>query len=280
MNLMRMKSLVLFELPFDYNEVCLQFTTQHQRQLSRFPAWSLAGTKKQIISRYWFNDVILNYFILFGLALLSTIIFTSRIDFNLLPASLVAGFISFIAIFITNYWPSFYLDFLPKLDALMEQHQRKEKFILQQQFLKEVQEKFGSEYDFKTRQTADLLKKQQQIELLQREFPKCKKAQLPTLTLVLILYVLSKTSGIDYLQSTDQCAALLTKLFGKDPGAVKDCLQLIYGKKQELSMRQRTEIQNRFGEAYSFFEELGFQEGISQLQKLEPRFSAFAINPK
>lgn len=280
MNLMRMKSLVLFELPFDYNEVCLQFTTQHQRQLLRFPTWSFAGTKKQIISRYWFNDVILNYFILFGLALLSTIIFTGRIDFNLLPASLLAGFIGFIVIFITNYWPSYYIDFLPKLDTLIEQFQRKEKFILQQQFLKELQEKFTSEYDFKNRQTEDLLKKQQQIELLQREFPKCKKVQLPTFTLVLIFYVFCKTSGIEHLQSTNQCASLLTKLFGKDAGAVKDCLQLILGKKPELPQRHRTEILNRFADAYSFFEELEFHEGVRLLKHLEARFMTVTINPR
>ncbi|WP_155966898.1 hypothetical protein [Niastella koreensis] len=51
------------------------------------------------------------------------------------------------------------------------------------------------------------------------------------------------------------------KLLGKDQGGIKDNLQLILGKKQDLSPRNRTEIQNRFNDVYAFFEELEFTAG-------------------
>lgn len=62
------------------------------------------------------------------------------------------------------------------------------------------------------------------------------------------------------------------KLFGKDQGGIKDELQLVLGKKQELPQRKRTEIQNRFNDVYAFFEELQFAEGISFLKTIEGKF--------
>lgn len=51
--LMRLKSLLLFELPLDYNYVSTLFTTAHQQHQTRFPGWSLKATRKKIISGYW-----------------------------------------------------------------------------------------------------------------------------------------------------------------------------------------------------------------------------------
>ncbi|AEV97447.1 hypothetical protein Niako_1069 [Niastella koreensis GR20-10] len=63
------------------------------------------------------------------------------------------------------------------------------------------------------------------------------------------------------LQCNDLTARKLMKLLGKDQGGIKDNLQLILGKKQDLSPRNRTEIQNRFNDVYAFFEELEFTAG-------------------
>jgi hypothetical protein len=270
-NLMRVKSLLLFELPLNYNYVSSQFTTQHQRQILKFPSWSLHATKKQIISRYWFNDVIFHFAILFGLAALSTIIVTGRMDLSFIPASMLAGTIAFVVLLVINYWPTYYLDFLPKLDCLIDEQERKEQLCLQQQLLKELQEKFANEYNQIAGQREELAKQKERLEFLQKEIVKCRKAQLHTLSLALIFYVFDKTSGLNSLQCNDQYASLLTRLLGKDQGGIKDSLQLITYKKQELTPRLRTEIQNRFAEAYSFFEELGFEEGIRLLKKMEQK---------
>jgi hypothetical protein len=61
-------------------------------------------------------------------------------------------------------------------------------------------------------------------------------------------------------------------LFGKDPGGIKDNLKLILGKKEELPARKRTEIRNQFNDAYVFFEELQFSEGIQTLRTMESKF--------
>ncbi len=74
------------------------------------------------------------------------------------------------------------------------------------------------------------------------------------------------------LQCIDHHAALLTKLFGVDQGSLKKNLELILGKKKNLSERKLTEIRNQFEEAKTFFEEIQFKEGLRVLNDLEPKF--------
>lgn len=102
--------------------------------------------------------------------------------------------------------------------------------------------------------------------------PKCRREQLHTFSLVLIFYAFYKNAGLNALQCKDKTARQLMKLLGKDQGAIKDNLQLILGKKQELSQRNRTEIQNRFNDVYAFFEELEFSEAICLLKNMESKF--------
>lgn len=131
-----------------------------------------------------------------------------------------------------HYWPNFYSDFLPKLETIKETYERKQ---------------------------------HEQLE-------KCKRAQLSNPALVLIYYVFDKVSGMNSLQCKDQYAGLLTKLYGVDPGSLKKNLELIFGKKKNLSERKLTEIQNRFQEAQDFFEEMEFKEGLRILNELEQKF--------
>jgi hypothetical protein len=81
---------------------------------------------------------------------------------------------------------------------------------------------------------------------------KCRQAQLSNFALALVFYVFDKTAGMNSLQCNDQSAELLMKLLGVDPGSIKKNLAIIYSKKDKLSDRKLTEIQNRFIEAYHF----------------------------
>jgi hypothetical protein len=125
-----------------------------------------------------------------------------------------------------HYRPNFYSDFLPKLETIKETYERK------------------------------------QLEQLE----KCKRVQLSNPALVLIYYVFDKVSGVNSLQCNDHYAALLMKLYGVDQGSLKKNLELIFGSKKNLSERKRTEIRNRFQEAYDFFEEIQFNQGPKLLQ--------------
>jgi len=57
-------------------------------------------------------------------------------------------------------------------------------------------------------------------------------------------------------------------------GSIKKNLELlvISNKRKNLTERKRTELKNRFNEAYLFLEELGFKQGLLKLKELEMNF--------
>jgi hypothetical protein len=150
----------------------------------------------------------------------------------ILAVVLAVGFITFAVLWFFHYWPVFLSIFLPNLESVKETYEQK------------------------------------QLEQLE----KCKRAQLSNSALVLIYYVLDKVSGVNTLQCNDRFAALLTRLYGVDSGSIKKNLELIFGNKKTVSPRKLTEIQNRFQEAYDFFQEIEFPEGSKMLHELEQKF--------
>jgi hypothetical protein len=272
MNLRQAKSLITFDLPVDTVHLNALFGNTHREHLSRFSSWSLKGTRKMIIARYWFNYVTIHFAILYGSAALFTLAFSGQFNQYYLPAFSIAGTLSFFVLFMFQYWPVFYSNLLPKLDSLMDEYESQQTASMRFQSLRELQERFAQEYQLIAEQREEIVKERQQMEIRHKELVKCRKEQFPTLTLSLIFYVLDKTSGMNFLQCNDKSAALLTRLYGKDQGGIKDNLQLILGKKQELSARHRTEILNRLNDASTFFHEAQFAEGVRMLQSLELKF--------
>jgi len=120
------------------------------------------------------------------------------------------------------------------------------------------------------------LYKTQQAELSARssDLEKCRKAQLPNVTLVLIWYVLDKTSGIKSISNSDEHTQLLTELYGIDQRSIKKSIDLFFGSaihRSKLKGRARTEIENRFSEARAFFQQLSFKKGMALLDELETK---------
>ena len=224
-------SFITFDFASDEGCLSKQFAATHASMQKNLPFWSTTSTRQKIVSRYWFELVLSHFVFLFGLAVaLMQILF--RASGLALPALFVAAIITFTVLFLFNYWPNFYSDFLPKLETIKETYERK------------------------------------QLEQLE----KCKRAQLSNPALVLIYYVLDKVIGLNSLQCNDHYAALLMKLYGVDQGSLKKNLELIFGNKKNLSERKRTEIQNRFQEAQDFLEEIQFKDGLKILHDLEQKF--------
>jgi hypothetical protein len=157
---------------------------------------------------------------------------SNHFDTRYLSIVFVVGILTYAVMFLFHYWPNFYSDFLPKLETIKEIYERK------------------------------------QLEQL----GKCKRAQFSNPALVLIHYVYDKLSGINSLQCNEHYAASLTNLYGVDPGSLKKNLELILGKKKNLSERKLTEIGNQFEEARTFFENIQSKEGVRILNELEQKF--------
>ena len=200
---------------------------------SRFKEFNSHSTRWILISNYWFKKVPLHFAAISLLALLGL---TAIAPFNLLnpTAIIISSLIAFPILMLSFYFPQFIATFLPEL--------------------------------YKVQQT--------QSQERSSEIEKCRKAQLPNSTLVLIWYVLDKTSGIDSLKNIDAYTDLLNQLYGVDQRSIKTAMDLFWGssrKRSQLKGRARTEIENRFTEAYQFFEALHFEKASTILKELETK---------
>lgn len=232
----KVKSFITFDFPLQTAYISTQFTNTHIKLQIEIPGWSTTATRQKLISNYWFIYVAGHFAIMFGLPALIVFLLNGSFEKSsfYLLGVLTAGLLSYPILYLFHYGPYFSSIFLPRLETVKETYERK------------------------------------QVEQLE----KCRQAQLSNFALSLIFYVFNKTSGINTLQCNDQSAVLLMKLYGIDKGSIKKNLELILGKKHHLKPRKCTEMHKQFDEAYTFFEELNFTEGIRLLRELEAKFQS------
>ena len=230
----RMHSFITFESVLSASAIRKEFTTVHQKYAEETESWTVTATRQKLIAGYWFRDVARHFSFLFAVPSIFYLIVCVA-SFNMsswLPGALIAVIICFPVLYFFHYKPSFGSIFLPGLETVKEVFEQKEL----------------------------------------AQLGKCRKAQLPNSTLILIHYVLGKAAGMHRMPATDQFSGSLVKLYGVDPRSLKSSMDLLLGssvKRKTLQGRGRTEMTNRFNEAYAFFEELDFPKGIEILKELE-----------
>ena len=233
-NVNQWRSFMTFDLPLETSHITEVFAATHAQHQIEIPQWSTNATRQKMIARYWFNYVLRHFLWMLILPILLTSLLYRDFSPGYLVVILLAGIFSFLVLLLFNYWPGFSSHFLPKLETAKESYERKQ--------LKHLE--------------------------------KCRQLQLSNLALALVFYVFDKTSSINALQPSDQYAGLLVKLYGVDRGSLKGNLELITGhssQRKNWTDRKWTEIENRFGEAYEFFEELKFPAGVQLLKDLETK---------
>ena len=225
----RVKSFITFDFPLQPAYIKEAFTSMHAHYKEQFPNWDLEATRKKVISHFWFRGVLFHYsFILaFSTLLAMPILSTSS---SLLIPVFIAGCITLVTLTFFYYWPAFYSDFLPKLDTIMGEQQRRLRSL--------------------------------------EEIKKCKRTQYSTTTLIIIFYVFSKVGNIPLLPSNDPSAELLNKLYGVDKDKLKQNLSRLY-KLSRLSPKERAEIFKGIDTARDFFEVLDCKASLSVLDELE-----------
>jgi hypothetical protein len=228
----RFNSFISFSSPVDADYISTKFDSIHRQNQIEAPHWSTKATRQQLIATYWFGNVLGHFVLILSLSILMTDLIQRNFVFVKPGVILLVGMLTFPILLISHYWPNYHYTFLPRLETAIESY----------------------EYGW------------------QKHMDDCKKAQWQNLTLILIAYALAGTSGINSLQPTDRYAGLLAKLFGVDPGSLKNHLELLMGPssaRKDLIKRKRTEVSNRFSEAYQFLEDLQLPAGIQVLKDLE-----------
>jgi hypothetical protein len=233
----KLQSFITFEHPIHLDYITQQFSNTQQKFQKVVPEWSISATRQKLIADYWFIYVIRHFAIILGLPALLFYLIPGNFELQNLLGVFMAGFLSFPVLYLFVYRPSFGAAYLPRLETIKEAYERKE------------------------------------LEHLE----KCRRSQLSNLALCLVFYVFDKACSMNKLQPNDQYAGILIRLYGVDQGSLKKNLELIFSnaaKRKSLTDRKITEIRNRFSEAYNFFEEMNFPEGVSILKQLESKLTS------
>lgn len=228
-------SFITFDFVINRDYLSALFATTHLGYRRDIPGWSTNSTRQKIISSYWFTYVLNHFVCIIACATLSVLLITLKFEFAYLFVIFIVATITFPVLFLFNYLPNFSSHFLPILETVKELYERK--------------------------------------QLEQTE--KCRQAQLSNPALVLVYYVLDKTSEINAIGSNKLIANILMRLYGVDEGSMKKNIDLILGssaRRKNLTERKRTEMKNRFDEAYHFFQMLHFDQGLQILKELEMKF--------
>ena len=259
------QSFITFDTPFEIGYIQTLFAATHHQQQRMIPYWGVASTRQKLIANYWLNQVTGHFTLLLTIPVLLFLLSSGSIDYGHLLVILATGLLTFSVLLFFHYWPGFIRDFLPRLEAVANAY----RYEQQLQIIARLQEKIVlQQQQFQQQIVASSLLAHER----QDKIKKCRQAQLSNFALTLIYYVLAKTSGMPELHSNDHTAHLLMQFYGIDPGSIRTNLELITGsggRRRNLSDRKRTEIINRFSEAYRFFEEQKFTAGILLLKELE-----------
>lgn len=228
-NLMRMVSFITREQTLEINNIRSLFIAVHEKYLQLYPAWNLKATRRILIASYWFRHASIHFSVIMGIVLLVTI---PRCNswLTLFGAVLLASLPGLISLTAFIYAPSYFYNFLPKLEAILGE-----------------QEKLATQAE---------------------ETKKCKRTQFQTPTLVIIHYVNSKIGNIPLLPANDPSAELLNKLYGSDKDKLKQNLSRLY-RLSSLSVKERAEFLKGIENARDFFKELGCADASRILDDLD-----------
>lgn len=262
--LRRVKDVFVFEFPLQMENVSAQFSAAHAGYRRQFPDWSMEATRKMFIERYWFRQVPLHYAVLLVVSMAVSAIFFKGWYLALVPI-FFAGTVAFVVLFVFIYWRVFYTGFLTRIDNMFLEHRQAEA-----QETKKIHERAQQQL---LEEKLQISQERTKLEELRQELIKCRKSQLSNFSIVLVIYALDRAENWNFLRCNKDSAVLLTRLFGKDPDDFQKKLAIIYGKKQPLSSRARTEMRGQFEEAYSILEQAGRQQGIRALRELELRLT-------
>jgi len=228
-SLQEFKHFMTLDLPLRESRIRDLFMSTHKTYMEKSAYWSLVATRKKVIADFWCTQVSLHFLVILGITALLALLFYSNWPL-LLMSLFIAGLLSLVTIFFFNYLPSYYADFLPKLDTIIAE--------------------------------------QEKIQQDAEEMKKCKRTQFPIPALVIIYYIFSKTSSTPLLACNDHSARLLNNLFGADKDKLKQNLYRLL-KLSSLSPKEKAEIQKGIDTARAFFGELDSPGAEKEIDILE-----------
>ncbi|THU33011.1 hypothetical protein FAM09_26570 [Niastella caeni] len=197
-----MTSFITREHTLNITTIRSLFIAEHEKRLKLNPTWNFKATQILVIGTYWFREVLIHFGLIMTISVLLTLTYYNSWR-PMLPAILIGGLPALFSLTAFIYLPSFYYNFLPKLEVVLGEQER---------LVAQVQEP-----------------------------TKCKRSQFQAPTLIIIYYVKCKLSATPLLPANDSSAELLNKLYGSDKDKLKQNLSRLY-KISSLSAKERAEM--------------------------------------
>ena len=220
------------EIPFPASSIQSSFNNLHERHTSLYPSWSISASRRKLAVEFWLKILLDHFAVLLGLSLIINLAISQYDLAVTLRSAFPASVLVFLSLFLTMYWPFYHFEFLPHLDACVENY------------------------------------RQQQLEGIQQ----CKKQQYSVLSLMLIQHVFQDLTGIKRLSLNTGSAQMLARQYGVSVKSILPVLQLIYRADWDRkSIRKRTEITDDFETAREYFLQLEESRGIVLLDKLQQK---------
>lgn len=237
-NLRSMTSFITREHTLDINTIRSLFIAEHEKYLELNPTWNFKATRISVIGTYWFREVLMHFGIIMAIGVLLTLTHCNS-WYSLLAATLIGGVPALISLTAFIYFPSFYWNFLPKLEVIIGE--------------------------------------QEKLAIQAKETTKCKRTQFQAPTLIIIYYVNSKISNTPLLPANDQSAAILNKLYGSDKDKLKQNLSRLY-RLSSLSAKERAEMLKGVENAKTFFKNSQNADVSKILDELEFKLNCESSN--
>lgn len=228
-NLRGMVSFITREHTLNINNIRSLFIAEHEKHLQLYPAWNFKATRRILIASYWFRQASIHFSVIMGIAL-TFMLPQSSSWLALFTSIAIASLPALFSLTAFIYVPSFFYNFLPKLETILGE--------------------------------------QEKMAAREEETKKCKRTQFQIPTLVIIHYVFSKIDNIPLLPANDTSAELLNKLYGSDKDKLKQNLSRLY-KLSSLSAKERAEFLKGIENARDFFKDLGCIDASKVLNDLE-----------
>jgi hypothetical protein len=91
----KVESFMTFDFPRQRTFIYAQFTSTHSYYEKQFQNWSLAASRKKVITHFWYRQVLFHYGVVIILSEMVVIPFGINLNL-LLPSILIAGIISLL----------------------------------------------------------------------------------------------------------------------------------------------------------------------------------------
>src|SRR5687768_5250797 len=117
LNLRCMLSFITREHTLDISSMRSLFIAEHEKHLQLQPAWNPKATRRMVIANYWFREALMHFGVIMAISVLFTLPQCNSL-LTLFGSTLLASLTALISLTAFIYFPSFYWNFLPKLEVV------------------------------------------------------------------------------------------------------------------------------------------------------------------